>query len=424
MTFLYRIGIGSYLLGIRLAALLGVTQARKWVEGRKAEGPLPATLRTPHDGSPGKAPLLWMHCASLGEWEQGRPVLMAFRKKHPEYRALLSFFSPSGYERCKGESVVDHVAYLPADSPKNAERWLSALQPDLAIFVKYEFWYFHLRQLHQANVPTYLVAANFRENQHFFQWYGAWGRKMLRFFSGIVTQQQAAANLLMERGAYPAQQLAVAGDPRMDRTLEVAAAPFADDIIAAFTETGTTIIAGSVWPEDLKALAVAWPDLPATTRLILAPHQLHEDALAGMQVQWEAERYTQTTPDAAASARVLILDTIGMLSRVYRYGAIAYIGGAFRTGLHNTLEPMAYGLPVVFGPQHEKFPEAAAAIAAGGAWSVTDGAALRERLQALLQPGAQQDASSAQRALAARSAGAALETVTFITDNLPSPSES
>lgn len=424
MTFVYRIGVGGYQLLIRLAALLGKEQAKKWVAGRQQAPPLPEVLHTPLPGHSGQPPLLWMHCASLGEWEQGRPVLLAFREENPAYRAILTFFSPSGYERCRNETAVDHVAYLPPDSPGGAARWLKDLRPDLAIFVKYEFWYFHLRELHRSGVPTFLVAANFREDQHFFRWYGSWGRKMLRFFSGIVTQQRAAAELLVNEGNYPENRLTVAGDPRMDRTLEVATTPFSDDIIAAFTQAGTTIIAGSVWPEDLKVLAEAWPGLPPDTRLLLAPHQLHAEELARTQVQWNAERYTQADPTTVADSRVLILDTIGMLSRVYRYGEIAYVGGAFRTGLHNTLEPLAYGLPVVFGPGHEKFPEAAAAIAAGGAWSISSGTELRDRLQQLLRDEVRQRASNAQRALGARSAGAATRTVSFITENLPSPSES
>lgn len=421
MTFFYWIGIKGYHLAIRLAALAGLSQAKKWVVGRQQEAPLPDVLFRPAEGPerPEKRPpLLWMHCASLGEWEQGRPVLLAFRKQHPEYRALLTFFSPSGYERCKEESIVDHVAYLPPDGPANARNWVKQLAPDVVLFVKYEFWYFHLRELYRSGVPTFLVAANFRPQQHFFRWYGSWGRKMLRFFSGITTQQQAAAGLLATKGSYPTERLAVCGDPRMDRTLELSQQPFTDPIIAAFSQPELTIIAGSVWPEDLEALAHSWSKLPQNIRIILAPHQLHEEELARTQVQWQAQRYTQTTPEKAATARVLILDTIGMLSRVYRYGQLAYIGGAFRTGLHNTLEPLAYGLPVIFGPKHHKFPEAAAAIAAGGAWSVVSGEELTPVLLRLLEAEAREQASSAQRELGRASAGAAARTVDFITMKL------
>lgn len=421
MTLFYWIGVKCYHVAIRLAALLGVSQAKSWVAGRQQEGALPSKLFHPTSGPEREAtrpPLLWMHCASLGEWEQGRPVLLAFQQQHPEYQTLLTFFSPSGYERCKDETVVDHVAYLPPDGPVNARQWIERLQPDVALFVKYEFWYFHLRELHRSGVPTFLVAANFRPQQHFFRWYGSWGRKMLRFFSGITTQQQAAADLLSGPGQYPTERLAVCGDPRMDRTLELAQQPFTDPVIEAFTAKGLTIVAGSVWAEDLQVLAACWPQLPPDVRLILAPHQLNEEELARTQVQWEAKRYTQTTPEEVGTARVLLLDTIGMLSRVYRYGQLAYVGGAFRTGLHNTLEPLAYGLPVVFGPNHHKFPEAAAAIAAGGAWSVSSSEALVQVLQRLVQPAAREKASIAQRELGKQSSGAANRTVHFVTHNL------
>lgn len=424
MTLLYWIGIRGYFLTIRLAAFLGNAQASKWVNGRRTAPPLPPELFVNKDGSPGRAPLIWMHCASLGEWEQGRPVLLAFLRQYPDYRALLTFFSPSGYEPCHTETAVDHVAYLPADAPATARRWVSELQPQVAVFVKYEFWYFYLQALQRAAVPTFLVAANFRPNQHFFRWYGRWGRRLLRYFTGIAVQQPAVADLLAGAGAYPADRIAICGDPRMDRTRELVAQPFTDERVAAFTAGRLTIIAGSVWPADMEALAAAWPALPEEVCLLLAPHQLVAAELARTQVRWKAERYTQTTPAAAAGSRVLLLDTMGLLSRVYRYGSIAYVGGAFRTGLHNTLEPLAYGLPVIFGPEHHKFPEAAAALASGGAWSIASDEELRAVLCRLLDPASRARAAAAQRALSAAMAGATERTVAFINDKMSELSES
>lgn len=417
-NLLYRIGTGAYHAVIQLGALFGVDRARQWVDGRESAPPLPDTI-TDRQG----APLIWMHCASLGEWEQGRPVLQAFRRQQPGYRALLTFFSPSGYERCHNDEAVDHVAYLPADSPKRSRAWVESIRPTLAVFVKYEFWFYHLRSLHQAGVPTFLVAASFRQEQSFFQPAGDWWRGMLRFFTAIVLQQSASQKLLTGHGNYPADRTFVAGDPRMDRTLELADQPFTDPIVEAFTAgPGLTIVAGSVWPDDLRALFEAYHTLPDDVRIILAPHQLDGQEVARTQVQWKAARYTQPDPAAAAGARVLLLDTIGMLSRVYRYGDIAYVGGGFRTGLHNTLEPMAYGLPVAFGPGHHKFPEAAAAIGAGGAVSVTDGRALSAALQNWLDPAARAAAAAAQTALARRSAGAGDRTVSFILEKLEASS--
>jgi len=259
------------------------------------------------------------------------------------------------------------------------------------------------------------VAASFRANQRFFSKSGDWWRGMLQLFSGIITQTVSDADLLIERGRFPAERIRVGGDPRMDRTLALAEAPFEDPLLAAFTAPAViTIIAGSVWPDDLKALWLAWDRLPATVRIILAPHELHEQELAQTQVQWNAKRYTKSRAEGLGNTRVLLLDTIGILSRAYRYGELAYVGGAFRTGLHNTLEPLAYGLPTVFGPRHQKFPEAAAAISGGGAFSVTSGGELAAVLEDLLDENKRAKASKAQRALANANAGAATRTAQFI----------
>lgn len=397
MTFLYWLGVSSYHFAIRVVALFGNTQAQKWVKGRAQQQPIPKQ----------KAPVVWMHCASLGEWEQGRPVLAALRAAHPDWIAVLTFFSPSGYERCKDSDAVDFVRYLPADGPKRAAQWVKALRPEVAIFVKYEFWFFHLRALHNVGIPSFLIAASFRPEQRFFHGRNRrWWQGMLFFFDGIITQTKQDAALLIGPGQYPENRVMVGGDPRMDRTLELADTPFMDPLIEAFTKDGITIIAGSVWPEDLRVLWAAWEEMPVQVRLILAPHQLHEHDLARTQVQWKALRYTSAQPINAADSRVLILDTIGMLSRVYRYGDIAYVGGAFKTGLHNTLEPLAYKLPTIFGPRHQKFPEAAAAIERGGAFSVDTGNALKLVVHKLLNEETRAKASAAQQRLAEAHAGA------------------
>lgn len=420
--WLYRMGTGLYHAAIGLGAAVGVNRAKDWVDGRRQQPPLPAVLRvSPVKGGPCPPPLLWMHCASLGEWEQGRPVLEAFRKRYPDYRAVLTFFSPSGYERCRDEPLVDHVAYLPPDSPGNATGWLAELRPTVAVFVKYELWYYHLRALHRAGVPTFLVAAHFRAGQLLLRQNGGWYRGVLRFFTGIVVQQEPSVHLLARRGQYPRARIAVGGDPRVDRTLKIADQPFSDAVVAAFTRpAGLTIVAGSVWPDDLRVLSIAFDALPTNVRIILAPHRLDGRELARTQVRWKARRYTESEPEDVVGARVLLLDTIGMLSRVYRYGDVAYVGGGFRTGLHNTLEPLAYGLPTVFGPRHDKFPEAAAAIANGGAWSVADDREMTRVLLRLTDPGLRQGAADRQRALGRTWAGSADRTLAFLAQMIES----
>lgn len=410
MTLLYRLITGAYYRGLALAASLGHERAAKWISGRHDQ-------ITPQKKSGTKR--LWMHCASLGEWEQGRPVLEALSAELPEWETVLTFFSPSGYERCRDLKLVDHVLYLPKDAPDTAEKWVRELEPDLAVFVKYEFWYYHLRALTLARVPTWLVAASFRPSQLFFKPYGGWYREMLHAFSGIITQTMASRSLLVTYTNFPAKKITIAGDPRMDRTLALTDIPFEDPKIKEFCATGRTIIAGSVWPPDIAVWQAAWPSLEETDwKIIFAPHQLHEPALQELQSEWDAVRYTKVSVDELSGQRVLILDTIGMLSKVYRYGSVAYIGGGFKTGLHNTLEPMAYGLPTLFGPKHKKFPEAAAAIAAGGAFSILDDEDLIDRLHQLSEPDAYGDASTAQHTLGKASAGAGKRTADIILQSL------
>ena len=361
-----------------------------------------------------------MHCASLGEFEQGRPVLEALRRERPDWQVLLTFFSPSGYERCKNEPLADRVAYLPADGPGRAKAWVERIRPDVAIFVKYEFWFFHLRALHHAGVPTFLIAASFRPSQPFFRFWGGWWRRMLGFFELLIVQTAADKELLQDKGQLTAGRLLVAGDPRMDRTLQVAEAPFADSVLDAFSNSasGPILMAGSVWPEDVAILLEALPQLPPGLRIVLAPHQLHESELEKWCAAFGAYRYTRAEGVDPARHRVLIMDTIGILSRAYRYADLAYVGGAFRTGLHNTLEPMAHGLPVIFGPRHQKFPEAGVALARGGAFVVTKAEELRATIVALTNTDVGSHASTAQLALAEESAGASLRIAAAILEEL------
>ncbi|OAV44862.1 3-deoxy-D-manno-octulosonic acid transferase [Lewinella sp. 4G2] len=405
MTPIYRLGTALYHRAIHLYGKLGNQQAAQWVAGREEQITPP---------KPSGKQRVWMHCASLGEWEQGRPVLDELQRRLPDWEFVLSFFSPSGYEKSKGLDLVDHVLYLPPDSPTNAEAWVRELAPDLALFVKYEFWFFHLQALHRSGVPTWLVAASFRPGQLFFKPYGGWYRRMLPFFTGIILQTEAARQLLNQAGKYPRKRTFVAGDPRMDRTRSLTTIPFSDPLIEAFCARRPTIIAGSVWPQDMAVWEEVWDQVSDHWNIIFAPHQLNEADLALTQVQWKGVRYTTATLKDVASNNVLILDTIGMLSKVYRYGRVAYVGGGFKTGLHNTLEPMAYGLPTIFGPNHEKFPEAAVAIAAGGAFSISDGEDLLNSLHTLQDEELWQEAHQAQMTTSELSAGAGRRTADIV----------
>ena len=361
--YLYRLGLWTYALGVKLRALQGHQKAKQWLAGRRDwQARLQAALSPMAERT---GPTYWMHVASLGEFEQGRPVLEALRQEQPKAYIVLTFFSPSGYEPLRHYPGADVVAYLPVDTPTNARRFLGLVQPDVALFVRYEFWYYYLRELHRRGVRTLLIAAGFRSSQAFFKWYGHLFRKMLSYFSDILVQTPRDAALLSTIGV-PAQ---VGGDTRIDRVLALTREEWSDAVIAAFTEQHRIWVAGSTWPPDERRLLAYHRTMPSDYKLLIAPHELSDRHIRSLLHQYGqiAGRYTHLTPEEARSKRVLILDRMGLLSRVYRYGDMAYVGGGFGKGIHSILEPAAYGLPVVFGPNYDKFNEARELVDRAGA---------------------------------------------------------
>lgn len=366
MQFLYSTGLELYAGAVRLTAPFN-TKAAAWVAGRRGLLPhIEAALAAD------PAPRLWMHCASLGEFEQGRPLLEGLRQQHPGHKIVLTFFSPSGYEVRKNWPGADYIFYLPLDSAEHAQRFVAAVQPSLAVFVKYEFWYYYLRELRQRGVPAVVVAAIFRPSQVFFKPWGGFFRRILGELHHIFTQDEASAALLRRWGL---GRVTVAGDTRFDTVAATASAPpRALPLIEAFAADGAPLlVAGSTWPEDLPALAPLLRKHARTMRYIVAPHEISEahlqqveTALPGLTV-----RYSQATPATVADARLLLIDNVGLLSQLYRFGRFAYVGGAFGAGLHNTLEAAAFGLPVFFGPRYERFQEAVELVALGCAFSVS-----------------------------------------------------
>jgi 3-deoxy-D-manno-octulosonic-acid transferase len=365
LQFLYSLGLALYALLLRLAAPFN-PKAAAWVAGR--QGLLPHIEQALAGDA---TPRLWVHCASLGEFEQGRPLIEGLRRQYPGHKIVLTFFSPSGYEVRKSWPGADYVFYLPLDTADNAERFVAAVQPRLAIFVKYEFWYYFLRQLHKQHIPAVVVAAIFRPRQVFFKPWGGFFRQILGQLSHIFTQNDASAELLRSRGL---AHVSVAGDTRFDTVAATALAPARPLPLAeAFVADGAPVlVAGSTWPEDLPALAPLLRKHARAMRFIVAPHEVSEShlqeieaALLGLTV-----RYSRATPETVASARLLLIDNVGMLSQLYRFGRFAYIGGAFGAGLHNTLEAAAFGLPVFFGPRYERFQEAVELVQLGCAFSV------------------------------------------------------
>lgn len=380
MQLIYRIFLALYFGLIRLAALAGHAKAKAWIDGRRDWLSTLDRFRAQRS----EVPLIWMHCASLGEFEQGRPVLEALRQEHPDHLIALTFYSPSGFEARKHFSGADWVGYLPLDTPREARLWVAALRPNLAIFVKYEFWHYHLAALARQEIPIALIAGSFRAAQPFFQSYGVFFRRMLARFSLLAVQTEGDRDLL--DNLHLPGRIVVTGDPRVDRTLTISRQPFQDLLIEAFVAGRPVLIAGSTWPADEEVLAQLLPRMPADWKLILVPHELTEAHLRALDSRFpDSLRYTASSdPGQLSAARVLILDTMGLLNKVYRYGQIAYVGGGFGVGIHNTLEAMAYGLPVLFGPKYQKFPEAVQAVNRGAAFAVKDATSLIACFQDLL----------------------------------------
>ncbi|MBF9220752.1 3-deoxy-D-manno-octulosonic acid transferase [Hymenobacter ruricola] len=378
MLFLYNIGLGLYGLLLRLLAPF-VPKAAAWVNGRRG---LLAHIRQTLGAD--AAPRVWFHCASLGEFEQGRPLLEAYRKAHPDTKLVLTFFSPSGYEIRKNWPGADYIFYLPLDTRGNARAFLDAVQPRLVVFVKYEFWYHFLTEAHRRGIPAVVVSAIFRPEQVFFKPWGSFFRRILTRFAHIFTQNDTSAALLRQHGI---GRVSVAGDTRFDTVVATAAAaPRSLPVVEAFVADGVPVlVAGSLWPADLPTLAPLLHNHAGRLRTIVATHEIDEPTLLAVENAFpdEVVRYSQARPESIAQARILLIDNIGLLSQLYRFGHYAYIGGAFGKGLHNTLEAAAFGLPLFFGPNYQRFQEAVDLAKLGLAFPVENAAELAAKFAPL-----------------------------------------
>ncbi len=325
---------------------------------------------------------IWFHAASLGEFEQGRPLMEAMKANDPSCKILLTFFSPSGYEVRKNYAGADLVAYLPFDTPKRVAQFLDLVKPKQAIFIKYEFWANYLIELSQRNIPLYIVSAIFRPQQVFFKWYGHFFRQLLRRFTLIFVQNEHSKQLLAERRI---TKVVVAGDTRFDRVIDILEATKEIPLAQTFAQDTTTLVAGSSWPAD-EDILLDYINQHPNLKLIIAPHEIHEGHLAQIEqkLQRPSVRYTQATPQTVVEADCLIMDCFGLLSSIYRYGQIAYIGGGFGVGIHNITEAAVYGIPVLFGPNHAKFREATDLVTLKGASCCSCGEELHSTLDKLL----------------------------------------
>ena len=352
------------------------TKAKAFVTGRKGifDKLAEFAVQNPHP--------LWMHCASLGEFEQGRPVLETLRHDNPGLPILVTFFSPSGYEIRKNYQGADGVFYLPLDTPSNASRFVDTIRPRLAIFVKYEFWYNYSLELHKRQIHIVSISCIFRRDQVFFKWYGSLFRKILGFFDYFFVQNTESIELLKKIGI---TKTALAGDTRFDRVYQIVKQAEELPIARRFKDGQKLFVIGSCWQEDLHILTPFIARHQEAMKFILAPHEISEEFLSAIERTLEVKtiRYS-VAKNAVTDARVLLIDNIGMLSRLYAYGEFAYVGGAFGKGLHNILEAACYGIPIFFGNKNfQKFKEATDLIMRGGAFDVANFVDLEEKYESL-----------------------------------------
>ena len=372
---MYNFAINLYSFAAKIDSLFN-KKVKKMLDGQQA---CFETLRSKIEAN---RRYLWFHAASLGEFEQGRPLMERIRQEHPEYGILLTFFSPSGYEVRKNYEGADVVCYLPFDKPKLVRQFMDLANPSMAFFIKYEFWKNYLDELHCRQVPTFSVSSIFRANQVFFKSYGKGYSQVLHNFDHLFVQNEVSKDLLQGIGV---TDVTVAGDTRFDRVQQIRQQAKELPLVEAFKQGKLTFVAGSSWQPD-EDLFIDYFNHHPEVKLIIAPHVIGEDHLQQIisKVEGKVVRYTQATLENVQDARCLLIDCFGLLSSIYRYGEIAYIGGGFGTGIHNTVEAAVYGVPVIFGPNHQRFMEAKDLIACGGAFSVNDGNELNELLDKLL----------------------------------------
>lgn len=397
-----RLFYDGLILFLRIAVRIGAwfsPKLKAFVRGRQR---VFDQLRIETTAKPGQ--YIWIHCASLGEFEQGRPVIESLKKSLPGYRFILSFFSPSGFEVRKNYEGADIVCYLPWDTPSNAREWISVIKPRLAIFVKYEYWHHYIRSLKKSSVPLISISAIFRPQQIYFRWYGGFYRRILLNVSHFFVQNEESMNLLRGIGI---KQLSLGGDTRFDRVLEIVAQARQIPLAAEFTGEDAVMVAGSIWPDDFNVLVTLINN--GQMKFILAPHEISEKFLASMEnnLQVSHVRFSKAELSTVQAAQVLLIDNVGMLSSLYRYGRYAFVGGGFREGLHNILEAACYGIPVCFGNRaYQVYQEANDLIAARAAFAVANSEELQSVMSALSQPDHYTHAASAAREYVTRHGGA------------------
>lgn len=375
MSFLYHILIHLYSIAVSVFSLFN-NKAKLWVDGRKDILQKIQSTINPSDE------ISWFHCASLGEYEQAKPVIEKLKHQYPKFKILVTFFSPSGYEIRKNDSLIDYVFYLPIDTKSNAKQFIEIIKPKMVFFVKYEFWFNYINQLNKNNIPTYLISGVFRENQLFFKWYGKWYKKVLNGFTHFFVQNSDSEKLLIANNF---TNVTFSGDTRFDRVYENSLHPKHLPLISQFKNNNILIIGGSTWQPEEEILADYIKSNP-NQKLIIAPHDISEKHITQIENLFNQNtlRYSKANESNIQSTTILIIDNIGLLANIYQYADIAFIGGGFSGALHNILEPASFGNVVLFGKKHQKYHEANDLISANGGFSIQNSTEFKNKIEFIL----------------------------------------
>jgi 3-deoxy-D-manno-octulosonic-acid transferase len=402
MLLIYNLGIQFYRVIIVISQAFNV-KAKAWLKGRKN------LFQKMKQAVNSEKQHIWFHFASLGEFEQGRPVIEKIKSDYPAYPVVVTFFSPSGYELRKNYTLADHVFYLPLDTKRNARQFVDIINPKLVIFTKYEYWYHFFNELNSRSIPLIVISAIFREEQIFFKWYGSLHRSMLRKVSRLFVQDAASVSMLEDIGIGHAT---IGGDTRFDRVAANAEQPKDFQPVRMFCGSAKVLVGGSTWPDDEILLSKAIEQFKEW-KFIIAPHEIKPDKLKAFESLLPENSYLRFSDLKEKGAsydaekiRILIIDNIGMLSSLYQYGQIAYIGGGFGVGIHNTLEAAAFGLPVIFGPNYKRFLEAKMLIAEKAAFSIKNAEELLEVIDKLQEKNFRQESGNAAKTLVLNNTGA------------------
>jgi len=404
---LYDISLRSFYLGIKIASFFN-DKADLWIKGRKD---WKTRLVQAVEKLEKQRKNVWFHVSSLGEFEQGRPVMEEL-KKNNDINLIISFYSPSGYEVMKDWKVADLICYLPLDTANNAKDFIKIINPVLVVFVKYEFWYHFLEQVKKSRIPSILISARFYPSQSFFKSWLPWYRKLIFLFDNILVQDQVSLDLLNSISYLNTQ---ITGDTRYDRVVKLSQNEDIFTEIESFIGEKKTFIAGSSWPLDEKIMIPFIKDDKRDVRFILVPHDVNKDHVLSLQKKLAGKAILHSEIDKLEGQTTLIIDRIGMLSRLYKYAYISYIGGAFKEGLHNILEPAAYGIPVITGPDHSGFPEGPEMENNGGLFKVKDQDDFKQIINRLLEDEEfYLKASEANRSLISNKKGASEKTISIL----------